>query len=168
MNLCHCFNDEPDLSKLIRRFIEPLHEINKFENNLNEQHHQSFYDSISRFLNNDIGTIKELKRRFQKRSDDLDMVFNKHSQIPKNKQTEWKEACNMLTATKSCFQHLTLDYVAQLTLFVSRRRHIVLDSVWMDIILFSLNIDFLKYLFKILKKAFVHDYSVWHSFPSML
>ncbi|KAI7687076.1 Arf-GAP with coiled-coil, ANK repeat and PH domain-containing protein 2 [Sarcoptes scabiei] len=129
VNLCHCFNDEPDLSKLIRRFIEPLHEINKFENNLNEQHHQSFYDSISRFLNNDIGTIKELKRRFQKRSDDLDMVFNKHSQIPKNKQTEWKEACNMLTATKSCFQHLTLDYVAQLTLFVSRRRHIVLDSL---------------------------------------
>ncbi|KAH9418514.1 Arf-GAP with coiled-coil, ANK repeat and PH domain-containing protein 2 [Dermatophagoides pteronyssinus] len=129
VNLCHCFNDEPDISKLISRFIEPLYEINKYENILNEQHNQKFQENLSTFLHSDIGTVKELKRRFQKRSDDLDLVFTRHSQIPKNKQAEWKDACNMLTATKSCFQHLTLDYVAQLTLFVSRRRHIVLDSL---------------------------------------
>ncbi|KAH7642230.1 arf-GAP with coiled-coil, ANK repeat and PH domain-containing protein 2 [Dermatophagoides farinae] len=129
VNLCHCFNDEPDISKLISRFIEPLYEINKYENILNEQHNQKFQENLSTFLHSDIGTIKELKRRFQKRSDDLDLVFTRHSQIPKSKQSEWKDACNMLTATKSCFQHLTLDYVAQLTLFVSRRRHIVLDSL---------------------------------------
>lgn len=114
---------------MISRFIEPLYEINKYENILNEQHNQKFQENLSTFLHSDIGTVKELKRRFQKRSDDLDLVFTRHSQIPKNKQAEWKDACNMLTATKSCFQHLTLDYVAQLTLFVSRRRHIVLDSV---------------------------------------
>ncbi|OTF74545.1 Centaurin beta-like protein [Euroglyphus maynei] len=129
VNLCHCFNDEPDISKMISRFIEPLYEINKYENTLNEQHNQKFQENLSTFLHSDIGTIKELKRRFQKRSDDLDLVFTRHSQIPKSKQSEWKDACNMLTATKSCFQHLTLDYVAQLTLFVSRRRHIVLDSL---------------------------------------
>lgn len=129
VNLCHCFNDEPQLSKSIHRFIEPLHELNQYECSLNERHHQNFHDNLSSFLQ-DIGNIKELKRRFQKRSDDLDLVLNRHSQVPKNKQAEWKEACNMLTASKSCFQHLTLDYVAHMTLFVSRRRHIVLDSVF--------------------------------------
>lgn len=129
VTLRQSFNEQTDLCKTIQRFIEPLYEVQKYEHLLNEQHHQSFYNNLNNFLTNDIGTIKELKRRFQKRSDDLDMVYTKYSQLPKNKQVEWKEACNMLTATKNCFQHLTLDYVAQLALFVTRKKHVVLDSL---------------------------------------
>lgn len=118
--------------KYINRFISTFHEISKYDSIFSEQLNRTICENLSNFLHDDIGTIKELKRRFEKRSDDLDLVYNRYSQVPKGKQLEWEEAKNMLTATRSCFQHLSLDYVAQLSLFASRRSHIILDSVSME------------------------------------
>lgn len=129
MNLRNCFDEEENISKPINRFISTFYEISKYDNILIEQSNRTINENLSNFLQDDIGTIKELKRRFEKRSDDLDMVYNRYSQVPKAKTNEWEEAKNMLTATRSCFQHLSLDYVAQLALFTSRRRHVILDSV---------------------------------------
>lgn len=115
--------------KYINRFISTFYEISKYDTIFNEQLNRTINENLCNFLHDDIGTIKELKRRFEKRSDDLDLVFNRYSQVPKGKVAEFDEAKNMLTATRSCFQHLSLDYVAQLSLFSSRRTHIIIDSV---------------------------------------
>lgn len=129
VNLSQCFRQDDSMSKYVNRFISTYHEISKYDGIFNEQLNRTINENLCNFLNDDIGTIKELKRRFEKRSDDLDLVYNRYSQVPKGKQLEWEEAKNMLTATRSCFQHLSLDYVAQLSLFASRRSHIILDSV---------------------------------------
>jgi len=132
VNLSQCFNQDEQMVKYINRFISTFHEISKYDSIFSEQLNRTICENLSSFLHVDIGTIKELKRRFEKRSDDLDLVYNRYSQVPKSKQPEWEEAKNMLTATRSCFQHLSLDYVAQLSLFTSRRSHIILDSVSME------------------------------------
>lgn len=129
VNLSQCFRQDDSMSKYVNRFISTYHEISKYDGIFNEQLNRTINENLCNFLNDDIGTIKELKRRFEKRSDDLDLVYNRYSQVPKGKQLEWEEAKNMLTATRSCFQHLSLDYVAQLSLFASRRSHIILDSL---------------------------------------
>ena len=129
VNLSQCFNGEEVMTKSINRFISTFYEISKYDTIFQEHLSKSINQNFSNFLHDDIGTIKELKRRFEKRSDDLDLVYNRYSQVPKGKPAEWEEAKNMLTATRSCFQHLSLDYVAQLSLFASRRSHIILDSV---------------------------------------
>lgn len=129
VNLSQCFSSDDAMVKYINRFISTFYEISKYDTIFNEQLNRTINENLCNFLHDDIGTIKELKRRFEKRSDDLDLVFNRYSQVPKGKVTEFEEARNMLTATRSCFQHLSLDYVAQLSLFSSRRNHIIIDSL---------------------------------------
>lgn len=134
VNLSNCFTSDEMMQKHINRFISTFYEISKYDTIFNEQLNRTINENLGNFLQDDIGTIKELKRRFEKRSDDLDLVYNRYSQVPKVKQAEFEEAKNMLTATRSCFQHLSLDYVAQMSLFASRRSHIILDSVGVSMV----------------------------------
>lgn len=50
-------------------------------------------------------------------------------QASKNRPQEVQEAANILSASKSCFQHTALDYVNYITLVQSRKVPSILSTV---------------------------------------
>ena len=59
--------------------------------------------------------MKEMRKQFEKISDDLDGALVRNSQAQRNKPQECKEASNDLTTMKRCFAHTSLDYVFEVT-----------------------------------------------------
>ena len=55
--------------------------------------------------------MKDMRKQFEKISDDLDGALVRNSQAPRTKPQECKEAMNDLTTMKRCFAHTSLDYV---------------------------------------------------------
>ena len=123
------FKDDPLIVKCLNRFVQTLTELLKYDQILLDQANRAVARNLSNFMRDDICKVKETKRHFDKISDEYDSVLNRHSQVAKNKPVECEEAANLLTATRSCFQHLSLDYVTQLSVVKSKKRHEVLDSV---------------------------------------
>jgi Arf-GAP/coiled-coil/ANK repeat/PH domain-containing protein len=132
------FKDDPALVKSLNRFVQTLTELLKYDSILIDQANRAVGKNLSNFIREDIFKVKETKRHFDKISDEYDSVLNRHSQIPRNKPNECEEATNLLTATRSCFQHLTLDYVTQLSVVKSKKRHEVLDSVCIKVLEFCI------------------------------
>lgn len=77
----------------------------------------------------DIKGVKETKHYFEKISTDLDNVLLRNSQVPKNRTQEVEEIQNLLSATRSCFGHTTLDYVYNINMLQSRKRHEIVGTV---------------------------------------
>ncbi|CAG2173574.1 unnamed protein product, partial [Oppiella nova] len=123
------FKDDPLIVNSLNRIVHTLTELLKYDTILIDQANRTVGKNMSALVRDDIFKAKETKRHFDKISDDYDSVLNRHSQIPRTKPTECEEAANLLMATRSCFQHLTLDYVTQLSVFKSKKRHEVLDSL---------------------------------------
>lgn len=73
-------------------------------------------------IRTDIQRVKEMRRHFEKISGEFDSMLIKCSQIPVSKAGEAEEMDNMLTATRSCFLHTSLDYVNQISVFHSKKR----------------------------------------------
>lgn len=111
------------------RMSRTLTELLKYDNILNDQANRAVGKNLSNFIKEDIHKTKETKKHFDKISDELDNVLTRHSQVQKNKIHECEEVNNLLTATRSCFQHTALDYTSQLSVFQSKKRYEILDSV---------------------------------------
>lgn len=58
-------------------------------------------------------------------------------QASKNRPQEVQEAANILSASKSCFQHTALDYVNYITLVQSRKVPSILSTVSRKLILIN-------------------------------
>lgn len=53
----------------------------------------------------------------------------RNSQVAKSRQQEVEEVQNLLSATRSCFGHVTLDYVYAINMLQMKKRHEILGTV---------------------------------------
>lgn len=114
----------------MERIKSTLNEFVKHQNTLNDHIQRAVGSNLSNFTKTEISRVKETKKHFDKISDELDNHLIRASQIPKSKiLPEHKEVDNLLTATRSCFQHTSLDYVNQISCLQSKKRYEVLESV---------------------------------------
>lgn len=63
----------------------------------------------------DLRKFKEVKKQFDKASEEKEVALVKNAQVPRNKPHEVDEATNILTTTRKCFRHISLDYVLQVS-----------------------------------------------------
>ena len=87
-----------------------------------DQTHRAVERHLRTALRTDISRVKEMRRHFEKISDDFDAILIKSSQIPLARASEAEEVDNMLTATRSCFLHTSLDYVNQMSVFHCKKQ----------------------------------------------
>ena len=146
-HLTSCFEKDNSMTKAVNRFSSTFNEISKYDTIFNEQITKTIYESLHNFLQ-DFDKVKESKKNFEKRSDDLDLYYNRYMQISKLKTPEWEDAKKLLISHRVCFQHVSLDYVAQMSLLSSRKSHVILDSVRPNFfrIFFSFSYRFFIYL----------------------
>ncbi|KAH7959193.1 hypothetical protein HPB49_009162 [Dermacentor silvarum] len=123
------FKDDASIVNSLNRFIQILTDVLKYQSILLEHAQKSIVKNLSHFIKIDIRQSKETRRHFEKISDDLDNALFRNSQVQRAKASECEDAHNVLIATRSCFQHLTLDYVHQLSCLQSKKRHEVLQTL---------------------------------------
>lgn len=123
------FKDDVSIVNSLNRFIQILTDVLKYQSILLEQAQRSVIKNLNNFIKNDIRQSKETRRHFEKMSDDLDNALFRNSAVPRSKPAECEDAHNVLIATRSCFQHLALDYVHQLSCLQSKKRHEVLQTL---------------------------------------
>jgi len=117
------------VSSTLNRVVTTLTELSKYQTTLIEQIHKTLSRNLSNFTKRSLIPLKDTKKHFDKISDDLDNVLNRNSQVSRSKMQENEEITNLLTATRSCFQHTALDYVSQLSCVQSKKRHEIMEAV---------------------------------------
>lgn len=124
------FNQKDALRNVLERIKATLTDFAKHQNTLNDQIQRAIGSNLSNFMKTEVSRVKETKKHFDKISDELDSNLIRASQIPRSKNLpEHKEVDNLLTATRSCFQHTSLDYVNQISCLQSKKRYEILESV---------------------------------------
>ncbi|KAF4526589.1 hypothetical protein B566_EDAN006403 [Ephemera danica] len=128
-DLCSQFGQDTEVIIPINKIIQSLQEMNKFHTILLDQASRSILKNLTGLIKGDIKTVKESKHFFDKISTDLDVALSRSSQTPRSKVIEAEESLNVLSATRSCFRHQALDYVHNLSLLHSRKRHEILGTL---------------------------------------
>jgi len=121
--------DHPDWRELAEPFINSITESTRFLSLFLDQIQRNLDRNLKNGLKNDVLQVREVKKCFEKMSDEYDSVLSKSSQIPVSKASlpESEEMDNLLTATRSCFLHTSLDYVSQLSVLHCKKKVQVLD-----------------------------------------
>ncbi|XP_048398047.1 arf-GAP with coiled-coil, ANK repeat and PH domain-containing protein 2-like isoform X2 [Stegostoma tigrinum] len=111
------------------RFSESLQEMVAFHMILFDQAQRSIKLQLQTFVKEDLRKFKDVKKQFDKVSEEKENALVKNAQVQRNKQHEVEEATNVLTATRKCFRHIALDYVLQINVLQSKRRSEILKSM---------------------------------------
>ncbi|KAI5615030.1 arf-GAP with coiled-coil, ANK repeat and PH domain-containing protein 2, partial [Silurus asotus] len=94
-----------------------------------DQAQRSVRSQLQTFVKEDLRKFKEVKKQFDKASEEKDVALVKNAQVPRNKPHEVDEATNTLTTTRKCFRHIALDYVLQINVLQSKKRLELLKSM---------------------------------------
>ncbi|KFB36776.1 AGAP000563-PA-like protein [Anopheles sinensis] len=123
------FQDSKNSTNALAQLIQLLQEMNKFHTTLLDQANRTVLKDLTGFLKRDIREVKEYRQIFAKVSENLDAAVYKNSQVSRGRPADIVEAENLLSATKSCFNHTALDYVNYITLLQNRKRHEILATL---------------------------------------
>ncbi|KAK3568078.1 hypothetical protein QTP86_029703 [Hemibagrus guttatus] len=110
-------------------FAETLQEMNNYHTILFDQAQRSVRSQLQTFVKEDLRKFKEVKKQFDKASEEKEVALVKNAQVPRNKPHEVDEATNALTTTRKCFRHIALDYVLQINVLQSKKRLEILKSM---------------------------------------
>ncbi|GAA6087769.1 arf-GAP with coiled-coil, ANK repeat and PH domain-containing protein 2 isoform X4, partial [Tachysurus ichikawai] len=110
-------------------FAETLQEMNNYHTILFDQAQRSVRSQLQTFVKEDLRKFKEVKKQFDKASEEKEVALVKNAQVPRNKPHEVDEAANILTTTRKCFRHIALDYVLQINVLQSKKRLEILKSM---------------------------------------
>lgn len=123
------FQDDKSSTNALAKLIHCLQEMNKFHTTLLDQANRTVLKNLTSFLKKDVKEVKDYKQIFTKVSENLDVAVYKNSQVSKNRPVDIVEAENLLSATKSCYNHAALDYVNYITMLQNRKRHEILSTL---------------------------------------
>ncbi|XP_066478656.1 arf-GAP with coiled-coil, ANK repeat and PH domain-containing protein 2 isoform X2 [Tiliqua scincoides] len=128
-DLAQYSSQDPLLEDGLTKFSDTLQEMIHYHTILFDQTQRSVRAQLQTFVKEDIRKFKDAKKQFEKVSEEKEAALVKNAQVPRNKQHEVEEAANILTATRKCFRHITLDYVLQINVLQSKRRSEILKSM---------------------------------------
>ncbi|KAL5285293.1 ACAP2 family protein [Megaselia abdita] len=123
------FVGDKNAHNALGKIIHCFQEMNKFHTILLDQASRTVLKNLSVFVKEDINNVKDYRGHFLKVSENFDNALIKNSQANKGRQQEVQEAANILSATKSCFQHTALDYVNYITLVQARKVPSILSTL---------------------------------------
>jgi len=130
-DLSSYFSTEQDttITSNLNQLIQTLQDVLKLQNVMIDQTDRAINKSLSKFIKEDIKKMRETKGYFNKISNDLDSALNKNASASKSRPAEVEDASNLLTATKSCFRYTGMDYVYQISMLQSKKRHVTLEAI---------------------------------------
>ncbi|XP_062533188.1 LOW QUALITY PROTEIN: arf-GAP with coiled-coil, ANK repeat and PH domain-containing protein 1-like [Armigeres subalbatus] len=123
------FQEDKSSTSALTTLTHCLQQLNKCHTTLLDQASRTVLKNLTSFLKKDVKEVKDYKQIFTKVSENLDAAVYKNAQVNKNRPVDIVEAENLLSATKSCYNHAALDYVNYITMLQNRKRHEILATI---------------------------------------
>ena len=113
----------------LNRMIHTLQEVIRLQTSVVEETQKAIHMGLNTFLKENVKQMKDTKGYFNKISSDLDSALQKNASASKSRPSDVEDASHFLTATQSCFRYTTLDYVYQICMLQSRKKHETLSPL---------------------------------------
>ncbi|XP_072334805.1 arf-GAP with coiled-coil, ANK repeat and PH domain-containing protein 2-like [Scyliorhinus torazame] len=82
-----------------------------------DQTDRAIKTQLQNIITQDIWRLREMKKDFERISEDLESAVFKNGQVSRHRIQEAEECSHILVATLKCFRHIALDYILQLNSF---------------------------------------------------
>nr|XP_039249914.1 arf-GAP with coiled-coil, ANK repeat and PH domain-containing protein 2-like [Styela clava] len=115
------YKDDEFLKNIINQFLHVLEEINSFHSIL-DQAQKSINTRMTHFLKTDVKGNQDLKKTFDKVSNDFDNALSKHASVSRYKPHEIEESETSLANHKTTFRNVTMEYVYQMNMLHKNKR----------------------------------------------
>ncbi|CAF3410263.1 unnamed protein product [Rotaria socialis] len=116
------FSTDEVAYKSLGKFGNYLREIQTLFSNLLEQTSHSLLRTLTRMLKEDIKKVKDQGKLFDRLSSDYDIALQKNADASKAKPHLCEDASKILTATRSCFGHTSIDYTYQINVLYNQHK----------------------------------------------
>uniref|UniRef100_H2ZKC4 Arf-GAP with coiled-coil, ANK repeat and PH domain-containing protein 2 n=1 Tax=Ciona savignyi TaxID=51511 RepID=H2ZKC4_CIOSA len=121
--------DDPFVQETLKRFTQTMSEVTSFHTMLFDQAQRSVKTQLSSFLKNEVKPTRDLKKTFDKVSDDYLSALSKHAGAHKLKQNELDDTNAVLNATRKCFRSVAMDYVFQVNMLHNKKKFQCVDKL---------------------------------------
>nr|CAB3222752.1 ArfGAP-6 arf-GAP with coiled-coil, ANK repeat and PH domain-containing protein 3 [Phallusia mammillata] len=121
--------DEKFVQTTLQKFAGSMTELTDFQSTLLDQANRSVKTQLSKFLKEDVKHAREIKKAFDKMSDDYSSAMSKHASVSRLKPHEIDEANTHLNSTRNCFRSISMDYVCQTNMLHKKKRFQIVDKM---------------------------------------
>ncbi|CAO3649885.1 unnamed protein product [Cunninghamella echinulata] len=120
--------DDPIVAYALEKFGKSLNEVEKCRSMFNAHISDTFINPLETFLKDVLYPIKDLKKRFDKASDDLDTALSRYMS-KKPKDPTLPEAARELADARKIFHQLYLEYVSNLNAIEAKKKVDYMENV---------------------------------------
>ncbi|KAG2190738.1 hypothetical protein INT46_007931 [Mucor plumbeus] len=105
--------DDPIVAQALDKFGKSMFEVEKSRNMLNTHVVDTFITPLDAFIRNTVAPLKELRKKFEKSSDDVDSALSKYMS-KKPKDPTLSESAKELADNRKLFHKSYMEYVSKL------------------------------------------------------
>ncbi|KAI8976987.1 hypothetical protein BDB01DRAFT_802335 [Pilobolus umbonatus] len=120
--------DDPIISQALEKFGRSFTEVEKNRNMFNSHVMDTFINPLESFLKNTIGPIKELRKKFEKSSDDVDSALSKYMS-KKPKDPTLAEVAKELADARKQFLSAYMEYISKLNDIQAKKKVDYMENV---------------------------------------
>ncbi|XP_064184958.1 arf-GAP with coiled-coil, ANK repeat and PH domain-containing protein 1 isoform X1 [Anguilla rostrata] len=117
------------LTECLAKFSSKLSNIVDAQGELIETTQKSVKLKLQSFVKEDVKHFKDVRKEFERSSENLEAALGKNAQAPRGKQHEVEEATNTLLAARRAFRSEALDYVLQINVIESKKKTDILSAM---------------------------------------
>ncbi|KAL3113706.1 hypothetical protein niasHT_016796 [Heterodera trifolii] len=113
-----------------RQLLDTLTQIISLNRSLVDHAYPALKTGFDTYLKRELGKLSETRAHFNSLSASLSEALSKKAAIGRNKAQELRDSENALTAIGTCFSHIGLDYVAQISIAHALKCPALLEALW--------------------------------------
>ncbi|KAI8382451.1 hypothetical protein BD560DRAFT_386641 [Blakeslea trispora] len=127
MNFAHA-QDDPIVAQALEKFGKSVVEVEKNRNMFNTHVVDTFISPLDQFLKTTIMPIKELRKKFEKSSDEVDSALSRYMS-KKPKDPTLQESAKELADTRKIFHKSYMEYVSKLNDIEAKKKVDYMENV---------------------------------------
>ncbi|XP_073762910.1 arf-GAP with coiled-coil, ANK repeat and PH domain-containing protein 1 isoform X3 [Danio rerio] len=124
----HCSEDR-SMGDCLEKFSKKLSAIVSAQEELIETTQKDVKLKLQNFVKDDVKRFKDVRKEFERSSENLEAALSRNAQAPRGKQHEVEEASNNLLIARRAFRSGALDYVLQINVIESRKKTEILQAM---------------------------------------
>ncbi|CAO3639358.1 unnamed protein product [Mucor fragilis] len=120
--------DDPIVAQALDKFGKSVFEVEKSRNMLNTHVVDTFITPLDAFVRNTVAPLKELRKRFEKSSDDVDSALSKYMS-KKPRDPTLPESAKELADNRKTFHKSYMEYVSKLNDIEAKKKVDYMENV---------------------------------------
>ncbi|XP_051510097.1 arf-GAP with coiled-coil, ANK repeat and PH domain-containing protein 1-like isoform X2 [Myxocyprinus asiaticus] len=124
----HCSEDKT-MGECLEKFSKKLSDILSAQEEVIETTQKSVKSKLQNFVKEDVKRFKDVRKEFERSSENLEAALSRNAQAPRGKQHEVEEASNNLLNARRAFRSGALDYVLQINVIESKKKTEILMAM---------------------------------------